>query len=47
MSGSFSDPSDVLEKINNTTLEEVIEASKKVKLDTVYFLEGDDTEVAE
>ena len=47
MSGSFSDPSDVLENINNTTLEEVIEASKKVKLDTVYFLEGDDTEVAE
>ena len=26
----------------NTTLEEVIEVSKKVKLDTVYFLKGED-----
>jgi predicted Zn-dependent peptidase len=47
MSGSFSDPSVVLEKVKNTTLEEVIEVSKKVKLDTVYFLEGEDTEEVE
>ena len=40
--GSFEDPADVVDGINKTTLEEVIEVSKKVKLDTVYFLEGED-----
>lgn len=45
MSGSFENPEAIVEKIQNTTLGEVIEASKKVKLDTVYFLEGEDGEV--
>ena len=46
MCGNLVSPSAVLENIKNTTLEEVIEVSKKVKLDTVYFLEGEDTEEA-
>ena len=41
---SFLRPCDIVEKIKSTTLHEVIEASKKVKLDTVYFLKGDDVE---
>jgi len=45
MTGSFENPGQIVERIKNTTLKEVIEASKKVKLDTVYFLEGEDGEV--
>ncbi len=45
--GSFTDPQEVVEKIKETTLEDVIEVSKKVKLDTVYFLEGQDGKAAE
>ena len=44
MCESFSQPSDIVEKIKNTTLDEVIEVSKKVKLDTVYFLKGQDAQ---
>lgn len=44
MCGSFEDPSDIVNKIQNTTLKEVVEASKLVKLDTVYFLKGDDAQ---
>ncbi len=44
--GSTVKPSDVVEKIKNTTLKEVVEASKKVKLDTVYFLKGEDAKEA-
>ena len=47
MCQSFENPEAIVEKIQNTTLGEVIEVSKKVKLDTVYFLEGDDAEVQE
>ena len=45
--GSFISPEEVVQAIKNTTLEEVIEVSKKVKLDTVYFLEGQDGKAAE
>ena len=46
--GSNKNPSEIVEKIKNTTLDEVIKASQKVKLDTVYFLKGDDNgEVSE
>ena len=45
MCGSFENPEAIVERIQNTTLSEVIEVSKKVKLDTVYFLEGEDGEV--
>lgn len=45
MCKSFENPEAIVERIQNTTLEEVIEVSKKVKLDTVYFLEGEDGEV--
>lgn len=41
---SFVSPAHVVEKIESTTLEEVIEVSEKVKLDTVYFLKGSDAE---
>ncbi len=37
---SFTDPQDVAKKIEGTTVEDVVDVSKKVKLDTVYFLEG-------
>ena len=40
--GSNKNTSEIVEKIKNTTLDEIIKASRKVKLDTVYFLEGDD-----
>lgn len=45
MCNSFENPEAIVERIRNTTLNEVIEVSKKVKLDTVYFLEGQDGEV--
>ena len=45
MCNSFEKPEQIVEKIQNTTIDEVIEVSKKVKLDTVYFLEGEDGEV--
>lgn len=45
MCKSFENPEAIVERIQNTTLEEVIEVSKKVKLDTVYFLKGEDGEV--
>lgn len=45
MTGSFENPEEIVERIQSTTLKEVIEVSKKVKLDTVYFLEGEDGEV--
>ena len=38
--GNFLTPEDVAKKIENTTLEQVVAVSKKVKLDTVYFLKG-------
>ena len=38
--GNFLTPEDVAKKIENTTLEQVVTVSKKVKLDTVYFLKG-------
>ncbi len=44
LSGSFADPVDIVEKIKNTTVDEVIKVSGKVKLDTVFFLKGDDAE---
>ncbi len=44
--GSTASPADVVEKIKNTTLKEVVEASKKVRLDTVYFLKGEDAKEA-
>ena len=47
MCGSNLEVHEVVEKIQGTTLKEVVEVSKKVKLDTVYFLEGDDREEAE
>ena len=47
MCGSFENPEAIVERIMNTTLDEVIEVSKKVKLDTVYFLKGEDGEVQE
>lgn len=43
---SFVDPCKIVEKIENTALEDVIRVSKKVKLDTVYFLKGNDAEEA-
>lgn len=44
--GSTINPEDVVEKIKNTTLDEVVAASKKVRLDTVYFLKGEDAKEA-
>ena len=44
--GSTASPADVVEKIKKTTLKEVVEASKKVRLDTVYFLKGEDAKEA-
>ncbi len=38
--GSFETPESVAQNIKNTTLSQVIEAAKKVKIDTVYFLKG-------
>ena len=43
---SFVDPCKIVEKIQNTALEDVIRVSKKVKLDTIYFLKGSDAEEA-
>ncbi len=42
INGSFLEPCEVVEQLNRTTLSEVVEVSKKVKLDTVYFLKGFD-----
>jgi len=44
--GSTVSPADVVGKIKKTTLKEVVEASKKVRLDTVYFLKGEDAKEA-
>ena len=44
MCNSFENPEEIVKRIMNTSLEEVIEVSKKVKLDTVYFLKGEDGE---
>lgn len=40
---NFMTPSDVVSELEKVTLSDVIEASKKAKLDTVYFLKGTDT----
>ena len=37
---NFANPLEIAEKIQNTTLDEVVEVSKKIKLDTVFFLKG-------
>ncbi len=39
--GIYNDPCDVIEKINSIGLDEIIEVSKKAKLDTVYFIKGE------
>jgi predicted Zn-dependent peptidase len=44
MCKSFENPEEIVNRIMNTTVEEVIEVSKKVRLDTVYFLKGEDGE---
>ncbi len=44
--GSFKNPEEVVDSIKNTTLEQIIAVSKKVRPDTVYFLKGDDAEEA-
>ena len=43
---SFVSPNEIVGKILAATVEDVIEVSKKVKLDTVYFLKGSDMEEA-
>lgn len=40
ISGSNRDLEYVIDKIKNVTLDMAVEASKKIKLDTVYFLKG-------
>jgi len=40
MAGNTDTPEDAVEKIKALTKEDVVNASKKVKLDTVYFLKG-------
>ena len=40
MAGNTDTPDDAVEKIKALTKEDVVNASKKVKLDTVYFLKG-------
>ena len=40
MAGNTDTPTDAVNKIKALTKEDVIKASKKVKLDTVYFLKG-------
>ncbi len=42
LSGSFLTPSDIIEMLEKTTVSQVVEVSKKIKLDTVYFLKGFD-----
>ena len=37
---SFAEPEDIAKIIESTTVEDVVRVSKKVKPDTVYFLEG-------
>lgn len=39
---NFENPLEIAKKIENTTLDEVVKVSKKIKLDTVYFLKGTD-----
>lgn len=44
LSGISATVEETVEKINSVTREEIIEAARKVKLDTVYFLSGEDEE---
>ncbi len=39
--GIYNNPEDVIDEIQNITLSQVIEVSKKVKLDTVFFIKGE------
>ena len=45
--GDNSEPEDVIERLKSVTAEEIAQAAKRVKLDTVYFLEGTDESEAE
>ncbi len=38
---------DIIEKIKSITVEDAVKAAQKIKLDTVYFLKGDDNDDAE
>lgn len=40
LSGVLTEPDKVIEDIQSTTLSQVVEVSKKVKPDTIYFLKG-------
>ena len=40
MSGDLSEPSDVINAVSKVTAADIANAAKRVKLDTVYFLEG-------
>lgn len=40
LNGDTSSPYDLLEKIDNVTISEIVEAAKCIKYDTVYFLRG-------
>ncbi len=42
VSGTDRDLDYVIEKIKNVTVDMAVEASRKIKLDTVYFLKGED-----
>lgn len=43
---NFLNPANVIEQLEKVTLDDVVKVSKKVKLDTVYFLKGSDAQEA-
>ena len=42
--GVTTTPKLEIEKIENTTIEDIVSVSKKMTLDTVYFLKGEDAD---